>query len=108
MFLGYDRPDMGDLSRYIVRQQAAQWELLGIVLGLRQYHIANSSKDHKHDLEACCRNMLINWLELDPSATWGKLDDAIKMMLLSTASAVSPNKEGNHGDVSKALYSLKI
>ena len=42
--------------------------------------------------------MLQKWLEIDLSATWGKLDDAIKnIRLSSTISPVFTNKGGNHG-----------
>ena len=109
MFLGNDMPLLRDLYRYIVGQQAAQWEWLGLELGLNNGQISIISRDYRNDVEACCRKMLSKWLEMDPSATWGKLDDAIKnMMLPSTTSPVSPNKEGNRGDVSKVLYNLKI
>ena len=42
--------------------------------------------------------MLQKWLDIDPSATWGKLDDAIKNIKLpSTISLVSTDKGGIHG-----------
>ena len=36
---------MRDISRHIVEQQAAHWERVGLELGLKDYHIANISKD---------------------------------------------------------------
>ena len=98
---GDDRPDMRDLNRHIVEQRAAQWERLGLELGLKDYHIANISKDNEHNPNrsvTCCRAMLEQWLRAIPSATWGKLDDAIKNTKLpSTISPVCTNKEGIHG-----------
>ena len=98
---GDDRPDMRDLNRYIVEQQAAQWERLGLELGLKDYHIANISKDNEHNPNrsvTCCREMLHKWHDIDTSATWGKLDDAINNIKLpSTTSTVSTDKRGNHG-----------
>ena len=92
---------MRDLNRHIAEQQAAQWERLGLELGLKDYHIANISKDNEHNPNrsvTCCRTMLEQWLRQTPSATWGKLYDAIKhIKLLSTISPVSTNKGGNHG-----------
>ena len=109
MFLGNYSPELRDLYRYIATQQAAQWEWLGLELGLNDVQINTISMNHRGDVEACCRSMLSKWLQIDPSASWGKLDDAIRRMTLpSTTSPVSPYKEGNRGDVSKVLYNLKI
>ena len=88
---------MRDLNRHIVEQQAAQWERLGEELGLKDYHIANISKDNPNRSVTCFRVMLLKWLDIDPSATWAKLDDAIKKIKLSSTSPVSIDKGGNHG-----------
>ena len=97
-YTGDDKPDMRDLNRYIVEQQAGQWERLGLELGLKDYHIANISKDNPNRSVTCCREMIQKWLEIDTSATWGKLDDAINNIKLpSTTSTVSTDKGGNHG-----------
>ena len=94
---GDERPDMRDLNRHIVEQQAAQWERLGLEFGLKDYHIANISKDNPNRSVTCCRVMLQKWLDIDPSATWAKLDDAIKKIKLpSTTSPGSTDKGGNH------------
>ena len=98
---GDDRPDMRDLNRYIVEQQAAQWERLGLELGIKDYHIVNISKDNEHNPNrsvTCCRAILKQWLREIPSPTWGKLDDTVKKIKLpSTTSPAYTNKGGNHG-----------
>ena len=91
---------MRDLNRHIVEQQAVQWKRLGEELELKDYHIANISENNSSrnetQVEVCCSQMLQKWLEIDPSATWGKLDDAIKNIKLpSTISPVSTDKGGN-------------
>ena len=43
-----------------------------------------------------CREMLMMWLQIIPSPTWGKLDDAIKSMMM--ASMQTP--KGKHITVS--------
>ena len=79
---GDDRPDMRDLDRYIVEQQVLQWEGLGVqllgekLLGDLEYYCFAK---HNPNRSVCYfRKILEKWLEIDPSATWGKLDDAIK------------------------------
>ena len=87
---------MRDLNRHIVEQHAAQWERLGLELGLKDYHIANISKDYPNKSVTCCRVMLEQWLREIPSPTWSKLDDAIKNIKLPSAiSLVSTDKGGN-------------
>ena len=91
-YTGDDRPNMRDLNRYIVEQQAAQWERLGLELGLKDYHIANISKDNEHNPNrsvTCCSKMLQIWLVIDSSATWSKLDDAVKKIKSLTIGSLS-------------------
>ena len=84
---------MRNLNTHIVERQAAQWERLGLELGLKDCHIANISKDneyHPSRLLTCCRRMLEQWLREIPSPTWGKLDNAInKIKLQLTSSPMS-------------------
>ena len=89
---------MKDLTKHIVEQQAAQWEKLGVELGLKDYHIASISKDNEHNPNrsvTCCTVMLQKWLDIDSSATWSKLDDAVKNIKLSSATSIDTG--GNHG-----------
>ena len=93
---------MRDLHSNIVRQYAVHWERIGLELGLQQYDITNISENNssrkQRQVEVCCSQMLQKWLESDLSATWGKLDDAIKNIKLpSTISPVSTDKGGTHG-----------
>ena len=78
-----ERPYMKDLNRHVVVQQAANWERLGLKLGLKEYHTASISKDNEdcpNRSVACCRAMLEQWLSETPSPTWGKLQDAVMRM----------------------------
>ena len=89
---------MKDLNKYIVEQQAAQWEILAGELGLKDYHIANITKDHPNNSVTSCRVMLQKWLDSDPLASWSKLDDAVKKIKSPTtgpASFVSSDNAGS-------------
>ena len=81
---GNDKPDLCDLSLNVIHQHAAHWETLGALLGLQDYDIANISRDHNRAVDAC-REMLMMWLRVVPVPTWGKLDDAIKSLILISA-----------------------
>jgi len=83
---------MRDLTTHIVEQQAAHWERLGLELGLKDYQIANISKDNEHNPNrsvSCCRVMLEQWLREMPFPTWSKLSDAIKKIKSLTTSSQS-------------------
>lgn len=61
----------------------SQWDHLGALLGLTHSQLAIIQADNAYNskrTEACCIAMLCKWLELEPSPTWGKLDDAIKLL----------------------------
>ena len=85
----------------MIEQYAIYWKQLGVELGVKSYHITNITENNAsrklRQVEECCSQMLQKWLDIDPSATWAKLDDAIKKIKLpSTTSPVSTDKGGNH------------
>ena len=96
---GDDRPDMKDLNRYVVQQQAAQWEELGLELGLERHHINNITKDHPSEAVIGCGKMLQKWLDIDSSASWRKLHDAVRRIrsptIGSTSTVSSPDSTGS-------------
>ena len=57
---------------------------------MNDYDIANISRDHNQTVDAC-REMLMMWLRVVPAPTWGKLDDAIRAMMIDSA----PTLRGN-------------
>ena len=105
---------MRDLNGYIVEQHAANWERLGLELGLKDYHIANISKDNEHNPNrsvTCCRVMLELWLRETPLPTWSRLSDAIKKINSLTAgsqSVVSSYSTGRLLKRNDLYFSLNI
>ena len=74
-------PQLADLYRDIVPMYAIHWEELGIKLGLKEHHIATISHNNAYNPNRtvdCCKSMLNKWLEIDCSATWDKLRNAIR------------------------------
>ena len=65
----------------VVPQYAIHWEDLGIKLGLEKHHIDTISHNNAYNPNrtvACCKSMLTKWLEIDCSATWDKIRNAIR------------------------------
>ena len=88
---------MKDLNNYVIEQYAIYWKQLGVELGVKDYHIANIIENNAscklRQVEECCSQMLQKWLEIDPSATWAKLSDAIeKIKIPSATTPVSTDK----------------
>ena len=78
-----------ELHRNVIRQYAAQWENLGILLEVEDSHIADIGRDHCNQSVNACTEMMTKWLQAAPSPTWGKLEDAINS--LNNIMASKPN-----------------
>ena len=88
---------MRDLYSNVVHQYAAQWEQLGIKLGLQHYIIANISKDNAYNPDrsvTCCVTVLEKWLQTVASPTWGKLDNAIRSLTMAPVQSASHKLKG--------------
>ena len=87
-----DIPTFKEFSLNIIHQYAAHWEDLGALLELKPYKIAkiaNIARDHHNQFVDACREILMLWLQVDPSPTWGKLDAAIRSLVTTLASNLS-------------------
>jgi len=68
---------MRDLNRYVIKKYAADWEDIGIELGL-QLDILNIVKQNNPlRVEGCLKDVLDRWLKLTPNATWKVLEIAL-------------------------------
>jgi len=72
-----------------VSQYAVHWEAIGAELGLEHYHIANIAKDHHNRTEDGCAAMLMKWLKMGTSPTWGTLDNAINRITRRNSKVLS-------------------
>ena len=79
---GDAKPDWRDLNVSVIPKYAAHWENLGVFLGLEQYEIDVISKDNaNHGAVEGCTEMMRKWLQSVEQPTWGKLDDAVKLLI---------------------------
>jgi len=82
--IGDDKPKTADLVSFVNPKFAHKWETIGRLLGLHQHSINIISKDNTYNPnreEDACIQMLKMWLKSDASATWDKLDAAIKVAI---------------------------
>ena len=68
---------MQDLNRYVIKKYAAEWEDIGLELGLQLNTLEIFSKNHQKECVLCFRSTLNEWLNLKPNATWRMLEVAI-------------------------------
>ena len=86
-------PLLKDLYQHITPQYAADWIVIGTLLGLPSGTLDIIEYDHMHKATPCCNTMLRKWLEMDITASWRKLFTVIESSAVScTQSYSSPNK----------------
>ena len=84
-------PLLKDLYQHITPQYAADWEVIGTLLGLPSGTLDIIEHDHMHKATRCCNAMLRKWLEMDTTASWRKLFTVIE----SPAVSCSPPDKGD-------------
>ena len=70
-------PSLKELQQHFTPHYAADWKVIGILLGLPSGTLDIIANDYRDKAEPCCTAMLRKWLELDPSAAWKYLFEAI-------------------------------
>lgn len=85
-------PLLADLYLSVVPRYAVHWKSIGVLLGLEQHHIDNISENNAYNPNRVidgCAEMLKKWLKFDTSASWGKLENAIYSLKVSSTSTIS-------------------
>ena len=66
-------PLLKDLYQHIIPQYAAYWKVIGTLLGLPIGILNKIETEYPTNDKQCCNKMLEVWLEMDNTASWGKL-----------------------------------
>ena len=83
MSTGSDRPKLKDLCRHVVKQAAHKWRDLGELLELESYKMEMTAFNHSHDIDMCCMDVLMTWLDTTPNASWNQLIRALRSVQLN-------------------------
>ena len=78
------KPLLKDLHNYIVPVYATRWRVIGTQLGLPNGRLDIIEYNHSNDVERCCISMLDEWLNIDTTASWGKMITVIESPAVST------------------------
>ena len=76
-----DRPMLKEINNYGIRDGVAtNWYDLGVQLlpDDKQVHLDIIRNNNPTDTKACCTCMFEYWLEVDTTASWSKLIEALK------------------------------
>ena len=63
-------PLLKDLYQHITPQYAADWEVIGTLLGLPSGELKAIEAGYPTNVKWCCNQMLKKWLEMQPTASW--------------------------------------
>ena len=66
-------PLLRDLYQHITPQYAADWIVIGTLLGLPHGELKAIEVGYPTDVKWCCDRMLEKWLDKDTTASWRKL-----------------------------------
>ena len=85
-------PELKDLYQHITPQYAADWKVIGTLLGLPSGELKAIEAGYPTNVKWCCNQMLEKWLEVDPNASWEKLISVIESHAVSGDQAVDKCK----------------
>ena len=99
---GNKRPQLKDINDYVVIKCAANWEQLGKNLNINECLLSNIKKDCPR-CEDCCSQMLNDWLDSTPNASWGMLLNAIDKVQSTLTNAVENLAENQNKKLADKL-----
>ena len=76
-------PLLKDLYQHITPQYAADWKVIGALLGLPSGELKAIEAGWPANVKWCCNQMLEKWLEMDTTASWEQMFTIIKSPALS-------------------------
>ena len=76
-------PLLKNLYENVTPLYAADWYEIGILLGLPSGELKAIKAGNPTDTKWCCNNMLEKWVDVDPSASWRKMFDALQSPAVS-------------------------
>ena len=82
-------PLLKDLYQHITPQFAADWKVMGILLGLSSGRLQAIEAGWPTNVKRCCNQMWEQWLQMDITASWKKLFSVIESPAVSCS---IPNK----------------
>ena len=73
--------DLKDLFLFVVPKYTSRWEQLGTLLGIPMGKLYAIEYENQTSADDCCLKMLSNWLQCDNAASWGKVQNAVDLLV---------------------------
>jgi len=83
------QPKLKDLYCLVTPKFAAHWNVIGTLLDIPNGLLEGIEKSFPTSAFWCCNEMLKRWLEIDTSATWRKIIQAIDSPAIGAAPAAA-------------------
>ena len=77
MCTGKEKPTLRDINNNVVPKWASKWRQLGTQLNIDQHLMDNIEHDHSNDCESCCSEVITEWLDINPAASWEDIIAAV-------------------------------
>ena len=81
-------PQLKDFYQHITPQYAADWKVIGTLLGLPSGELQAIEAGYPTNVKWYCNQMLEKWLEMDPTVSWGKLFTVIESPAVCSGEAI--------------------
>ena len=78
LFAG-SRPQLRDVHNLVTPDYAAHWRAIGTHLGLQKGLLDTIDHDNHHRAEDCCNAVWEEWFDMDTTASWSKVIEAIEL-----------------------------
>ena len=78
------KPLIKDLYQHITPRYATQWRVIGTLLDLPSETLSIIERNHMFQVDLCCNALLEKWLQVDTTASWGKLFTVIESPAVSS------------------------
>ena len=75
------RPTHRELNEKVTPNYAAHWMKIGRFLKINPPALEIIESDNLRNCQKCCDEMLAKWLDIDTTASWGKLKHSIKLAM---------------------------
>ena len=85
-------PLLMDLYQHVTPQYAADWKVIGTLLGLPSGELKAIEAGYPTNVRWCCNAMLEKWLEVDTTASWRKLFTIIESPAVSSGPVVDKSR----------------
>jgi len=81
---------------HVTPRYASYWKEIGIFLDFKPEQLEIIKMDNPRDTKGSCNDMFIRWLQIDTSASWEKLFNALDLAVGTPSASATSDSEYNY------------